>query len=188
MPGDTMTPRGISFRSLRASDIRLMHRWLSTPHVSQWWYDEGTSYKEIEEKYLPRIEGREAVKPFVILHEGKPIGYIQSYRISDEDDEEYASLVSLKNSAGVDLFIGETEFLHRGLGGQILRRFLPKHVFSDPEVEACVIGPEPENAAAIRSYEKAGLRFFKTIQVQGEPEPEYLMVLSRQELENGDHG
>jgi RimJ/RimL family protein N-acetyltransferase len=51
-----------------------------------------------------------------------------------------------------------------------------------------VIGPEPKNAAAIRAYEKSGFRFFKSIQVPGEPEPEYLMKLSQQEFEGDELG
>ena len=178
---DKLDPRGLSFRSLRSSDLDLLHRWLNTPHVRRWWYDEGTSYQEIEAQYLPRSEGRDAVKPFVILHEDRPIGYIQSYPISD--DEAYASLVDVEDSAGVDLFIGEAEYLYGGLGRYIVLGFLSEHVFSDPGIEVCVIGPEPKNAAAIRAYEKAGFRPFKEIQVPGEPEPEYLMKLTKEEFE-----
>ena len=180
---DGLGHREISFRRLRASDLELMHRWLNAPHVRRWWYAEGTSYAEIEEHYLPAIEGREATKPFLILHRGKPIGYIQSYRISAKDDETYASLVDVENSAGVDLFIGDPEYLHRGLGRHVIRRFLSEHVFSEARIAVCVIGPEPENIAAIRAYQQAGFRFFKTIQVPGEPELEYLMRLSRGEFE-----
>lgn len=174
-------PRGISFRALRASDLPLMHRWLNTPHVKRWWYGEGTSQREIEEKYSSYIDGWEPVEPFSILHEDTPIGYIQSYRISH--DKEYAALVDVESSAGVDLFIGEPEYLYRGLGGPILHRFLAEHVFSDPGTEVCVIGPEPENDAAIRAYEKTGFRFFKEIQVPGEPQPEHLMKLTREAFE-----
>ena len=181
-------PGGISFRALRSSDLGLMHRWLNAPHVRRWWYAEGTSYAEIEDHYLPAIEGRDSAKPFVILHGSKPIGYVQSYRISTEDDEEYARLVDVENSAGVDLFIGEAEYLYQGLGRHVIRSFLSEHVFSDPEIATCVIGPEPENIAAIRAYEKAGFRFFKTIQVPGEPEPEYLMKLTREEFDRGGLG
>jgi len=183
-----LDPRKISFRRLRASDLELMHRWLNAPHVRRWWYAEGNSYAEIEEHYLPAIEGREGTKPFLSLHRGKPIGYVQSYRISAEDDETYASLVDVEDSAGVDLFIGEPQYLHRGLGGHVIRHFLSEHVFSEPGIAVCVIGPEPKNIAAIRAYEKAGFRFFKTIQVPGEPEPEYLMRLTRGEFEGGGLG
>ena len=185
---DGLDPREISFRRLRASDLELMHRWLNAPHVRRWWYADGNSYAEIEKHYLPAIEGREGTKPFLILYRDEPIGYVQSYRISAEDDETYASLVDVEDSAGVDMFIGEPEYLHRGLGRHVIRRFLYEHVFSVPGIAVCVIGPEPKNAAAIRAYEKAGFRFFKTIQVTEEPEPEYLMRLSRTEFEGGGLG
>lgn len=190
MPGarERIDPWALSFRRLRTSDLALMHRWLNAAHVIRWWYGEGTSYREIEEKYLPRIEGREAVRPYAILIRGTPIGYIQGYPISDEDDEEYARLVDVEASAGIDLFIGEEGYLHKGLGRHILERFLTEDIFSDPEVEVCVIGPEPNNTSAIRAYEKAGFRYFKTIQVPGEPEPEYLMRLTRREFEGGGLG
>ena len=183
--GDGIDPRGLSFRRLRASDLHLMHRWLNAPHVRRWWYAEGTSYEEIEDNYLPGIEGRDATKLFLILHEDRPIGFVQSYRIPAEDDETYAKLVDVADSAGVDLFIGEAEYLYGGLGQHVIRRFLSEHVFSDPRVEVCVIGPEPGNAAAMRAYEKAGFPFFKIIQVPGEPEPEYLMKLPGREFEGG---
>jgi len=61
-------------------------------------------------------------------------------------------------------------------------RFLVEVVFRDERVRVCVIGPESKNVAAIRAYEKAGFRFFKTIQVPGEPEPEHLMRMSREEV------
>lgn len=173
----------LSFRPLRPSDLALMHRWLNAPHVARWWYGEDTSWRGIEEKYFPRIEDREPVEPYVILYDDEPIGYIQTYPISH--DEEYARLVGVEDSAGVDLFIGEEEHLYRGLGGKILRRFLAEVVFRDRDVRVCVIGPEPGNAAAIQAYEKAGFRFFKTIQVPTEPEPEHLMKITREEFETG---
>ena len=165
-----------------------MLRWLTSANVRRWWHAEGTWYAEIEQHYLPAIEVKEATKLFLILYEGEPIGFIQSYRISAEDDEAYAGLVDVEDSAGVDLFIGDPEYLYRGLGRHVIRRFLSEHVFIDPVVEVCVIGPEPKNVAAIRAYEKAGFRFFKTIQVPGEPEPEYLMRLSRGEFEGDGLG
>ena len=176
-------PRGISFRELRSSDLDLMHRWLNARHVRRWWYAEGTSYAEIEEHYLPAIEGRNSTKPFVILYENKPIGYVQSYRISTADDEGYARLVGVKDSAGVDLFIGEAQYLYQGLGRHVIRRCLSKHVFSDPEIETCVIGPESENTAAIRAYEKAGFRFFKIIRYSGSGSPGTWMELTREEFD-----
>ncbi len=172
-------PRWTSPKRLWASDLERMHLWLNAPHVRRRWYEEGTSYQEIEEGYLPRIDAREAPRPFVTLHKDKAIGYIQSHLISDEG---YASLVEMEDSAGVELFVGETEYLYRTLGKHIVRSFLFEHVFSDLGIAVCATGPE-KNAAAIRAYEKAGFRYFKSTHVPGEPEPEDLMMLGREEFE-----
>ena len=134
--GDGTHPRGLSFRRLRASDLHLMHRWLNAPHVRRWWYAEGTSYEEIEDNYLPGIEGRDATKHFLILHEDRAFRFVQSYRVSAEDDETYANLVDVADSAGVDPFIGRAEYLYRGLGQHVIRRFLSEPVFSVPRTES----------------------------------------------------
>ncbi len=161
----------------------LIHRWLHEPHVARWWYEDIGTLEEVEERYSEYIEGRENVEPYLILFEGSPIGYMQTYAISIE--EEYARLVGVEDAAGLDLFIGEEEFLYRGLGASIIRHFIEEIIFSDERYEVCVIGPEPGNKAAIRAYGKVGFRYFKTVRVPGEPEPEYLMKLTREEFFEG---
>lgn len=170
--------RKIGFRGLDPADIPLVHRWLHTPHVFRWWYEDAGTFEEVSEQYSAYIEGREPVEPYLILHENVPIGYVQSYRVSD--DEEYERLVGIEGSVGLDVFIGEEEFLYRGLGPKILRLFMEREVFPDGSVNACVIDPEPTNEAAIRAYEKAGFRHFKTAETS--EGPAYFMKLTREEF------
>lgn len=184
--GSGQAPGTIRFERLRPSDLPLMHRWLNEPHVKRWWYDEGSSYEEIEKNFMPRISGEDPTFPYLILHDDTPIGYIQSYRISDHPD--YQAQVQVERAAGLDLFIGEERLLYKNLGCRIIRQFLEEISFADESVESCVIGPEPDNAAAIRAYEKAGFRYLKTIHVPGEPEPEYLLQLSRAKFERNRGG
>jgi len=159
----------IRFRRLVCADLPLMHRWLNAPHVAEWWGDEALPLDEIVAKYAPRIDGKEDVRCFVIVHGDAPIGYIQEYPVGED-------------SAGIDLFIGEVEFHHRGLGAAIIRQFLNDVVFVNASVESCVIDPAVSNRSAIRAYEKAGFRFFKTITNPGEAEPQHLMRIGREEL------
>lgn len=166
---------GLGFRRLRASDLPLIYRWLHTPHVARWWYRDVGTYEEVSDHYYAYIEGREPVEPYLILCGKQPIGYIQTYRVSD--DEEYADLVGITDSAGVDLFIGEEGLLYGGLGPRIVRRFLEEVVFTGEGIEVCVIDPEPENRAAIRAYEKAGFWYFKSVDTS--EGPAYLMKLTK---------
>jgi RimJ/RimL family protein N-acetyltransferase len=164
----------IAFRPLAFDDLPLMVRWLNTPHVRRWWQHDPRTLEEAAAKYTPLIEGREPTAAYIILYDERPIGYIQAYRIADWPD--YARDIAVEaGAAGVDLFIGEEECVHRGLGAPILRAFLRGVVFAMAGVTCCIIGPSASNASAIRAYEKAGFRYLKTISVPGEEEPEYLM-------------
>ena len=116
--------------------------------------------------------GEDPTDCFVIVEDGRDIGYIQSYVIADHP--EYAELVDVEErAAGIDLFIGEPDRVHRGLGPPLLRQFLQDVVFAKYDVESCIIGPSVKNTSAIRAYEKAGFSYFKTINVPDEDDPEY---------------
>jgi aminoglycoside 6'-N-acetyltransferase len=80
------------------------------------------------------------------------------------------------------LFIGEQEYLHKGLGKNIISKFLEDIVFCLSDAESCIIGPEPKNEIAIRTYEKVGFKYVKTIQVDDEDEPEYIMRIDRNDI------
>lgn len=172
----------ITFRPLKRRDMPLMHRWLYTPHVAKWWWpDQAPSAAALEQKYLPRIAGDEPTDCYIIQEDGRDIGYIQTYVIADHPD--YDVLVGVaERAAGIDIFIGEPDRVHRGLGSGILRIFMRTIVFADPSVESCIIGPAVSNMSAIRCYEKAGFTFLKTIDVPDEEEPEQLMRIWRQEI------
>lgn len=171
----------ISFRMLKEEDLDLMNKWLNTNFVTEWYNKSGSSYAEVLDKYLPRIKGEQPVYSYIITNNNIAIGYIQRYMIKDFPD--YSMHVDTEEKAvGIDLFIGEDKYIHKGLGSIIITKFLQKFVFTRSEIDCCIIGPEPKNKAAIRVYEKVGFKYFKTIQVPDEEESEYLMKIYRDEL------
>ncbi len=60
---------------------------------------------------------------------------------------------------GYDIFIGEEEYVGKGLGSHIMEQFLKEYV--DPYYDACFVDPDPANVSAIRAYEKAGFKKVK---------------------------
>ena len=175
----------ISFRPLQLEDLPLMHRWLNTDHVARWYYVRGAPHPSLEwvrDRYLARIQGDDPTLAFIIMLGDRAVGYIQAYFIADHSD--YAAVVQVDpGAAGVDMFIGEVDAVHRGLGGRILRRFLSEVVFGSMGAVSCILGPEPDNRIAIRAYEKAGFRHLKTVDVPGADAPrEYLMRIGREEF------
>jgi aminoglycoside 6'-N-acetyltransferase len=93
---------------------------------------------------------------------GYPIGYIQYYNAYDFTREHGVVVRDLpKSLAGVDLYIGEEEFVNKSLGSLIIEKFIGEMVFGN--FNACFVDPDKDNVQAIRSYQKAGFNIIKTL-------------------------
>ena len=165
----------IRFRLLRETDLPVLDRWLSTPHVRAWWDRPGPTLDDIHAMYLPRHRDDADAVPYLILSADLPIGYIQRYPVRDET----WGLRPSTPAVGVDLFIGELGYVHRGLGPRILRQFLGEIVFRNETIGECFIDPVARNRVAIRAFEKAGFRHIATVQGADTPESIYLMRITR---------
>jgi RimJ/RimL family protein N-acetyltransferase len=151
-----VTDRRIGFRALEEPDLRMLHEWLQRPHVRRWW-DEHATYEDVVAHYLPAIDGRDPTDLYLILLDDRPVGFVETYAVSDYP--EYAAVVGVgEGVAGVDLFVAEEELTGKGLGTEVLRRFVPHVVFANPRTTACIAGPDVRNLASIRAFEKAGFR------------------------------
>lgn len=172
----------ITFRPLAAEDIPQLHAWLNNPLVAEWYGlgVENASFPTLEQvqaNYLPRVSGEKPTFCYFMLAGGHAFGYVQTYRFGSYPD--YAGVVEIDHDAwGIDIFIGEDEFRDRGLGTRALRLFLEREVFGRRGAHTAIIAPNPKNARAIRSYEKAGFAHLKTVWVPVENEYEYVMSLS----------
>ena len=78
----------------------------------------------------------------------------------------------------MDLFIADSWRLNRGLGSQIVRRFVDEIVFGVNQASECIAGPSEGNEASIRTFEKAGFARWKMIRMEG-AEPECVLRLAR---------
>jgi RimJ/RimL family protein N-acetyltransferase len=175
-----MTQPGFTFRPLAFTDMPNMSRWLSDPDVTAWYEDGGTGIEYLTAQYRDTVEGREPTRAFIAICDGVDIGYIQAVPIDGFPD--YARQLDVDPGVvGIDLFIGEAAYRGRGIGTAMLRAFTDRIVFGEMHAPAAIIGPSPDNARAIRSYEKAGFAYLKTVHVTDEEHPynsgdEYLMT------------
>lgn len=178
----------ITFRSLVESDLPLLHAWLNNPKVAEW-YGLGVENKtfptlqEVAANYLPRVRGDLPTYCYIVYLGERAFGYVQCYRIGNYPD--YCSAINVDPDAwGIDIFIGEDEYRDRGLGTDALRLFVERVLFGRPGVSTAVIAPNPNNARAIRSYEKAGFKHTHTAWVEAEGEHEYVMVRRKEPSES----
>lgn len=130
----------IEFRPLAESDLPLLRAWLEREHVRLWWRE------PIEHELAEDMRGRH-----VILVDGRPVGMIQSYE------------------AEVDLLIGEEELTGRGLGPQVLSRFVREVVFARSGTTAAFATVEEANRRSWRAFEKAGFRHVRDVEEEGLP-------------------
>ena len=179
---------GVSFRPLAEPDFPMLSRWLRAEHLRRWWFPagdyppEGASAAWVAKHYGPNVTGKDPTRCLVVCVDGADIGLIQTYRLDAYPEHARRVLDNAEEAAtisGLDIFIGEPDALHRGLGTLILRRFLDEVTFADPAIQACVIDPEPENRPAIRAYEKAGFRHVKTIPIGEKSVASYVMRVDR---------
>lgn len=174
-------PPPIQFMPLTVADLPRLARWLAAGEARRWYARRDMGYADVQAEYGPKISGVEPTRGCLIELGGAPIGYIQSYLIRDYPT--YAAALRIEpGAAGLDLFIGEAAYLHRGFGSRALAQYIREFLFTEETVSCCVVGPDPENAAAIRAYGKIGFEYVKTVQVPGEDCPEYVMRVTREGL------
>ncbi|MGE5674511.1 MAG: GNAT family N-acetyltransferase [Mycobacterium leprae] len=178
-----LDPHQIGFRKLTMADLPLIHRWLNeTPTVKDFYgHGEETPYAAVVAKYEPRVKGEDPTTSYIITYGETPIGYIQTYLWRSYPD--YAQYLELQEeAASLDVFIGDEEYLHKGLGSHMLRAFVDQIIFADPRIASCVITPEARNPSALRAYEKAGFQRVREIDHPDEPGPVCLMRIGREAL------
>jgi RimJ/RimL family protein N-acetyltransferase len=169
-----------TFRPLSRADLPLVHHWVNTPHVAEWW-DDLPTITDVEADFGPGIDGDDPTHYFVIDVGGRPVGIIQTYLI-DGEPEYKTALGGPDHAAGVDLAIGEPDLVGQRLGPAVIHAFVEDVVFARwpaGVVDRCVAGPNHRNARSIAAFQAAGFRKGAVVPVPGEPEPERVMTLER---------
>jgi aminoglycoside 6'-N-acetyltransferase len=133
------------FRRMTVADLPLVAHWQRTPEVQEWWPD-------------PDVDGLDKddladanVRMWIVSQARRPFAFIQDYDAHAWPGHHFAYLPP--GSRGIDQFIGEPDMLNLGHGSALIRAHVDS-LFADG---APVVGtdPHPENARAIRAYEKA---------------------------------
>ncbi|MCP4004549.1 MAG: acetyltransferase [bacterium] len=129
--------------------------WLHRPHVARWWGDPQLAL-ESSLRCSPESHA-------VIVVGGAPVGYL-CWRTPPQNELEAAGLTDLPEGlVDIDVFIGEPEFMGRGVGPRSLGLLLARWRM-DPSVTVAGVGTSVSNERAIRAFEKAGFRRFREFQ------------------------
>lgn len=144
------------FKLVEEKDLLLLYKWFKQPHVSKWW-PTPEEKEDFFESFLKRIRS-DIRKCYIVFCDNAPIGYLQLYSV-DYENEKWCSWLPKfpgeKKVIGIDQFIGESDYLHKGFGTLFIKQFLVE-LFEKERDLVVVVDPEPENLAAIKCYEKVG--------------------------------
>jgi aminoglycoside 6'-N-acetyltransferase len=153
------------FRPMTAADLPMVLRWLTQPHVVQWW---GDTHEQFE-----LVSGDlevETMDQFIVATGDRPFGYIQCYDLRAWPDHGLGKHPG--GTRAIDQFIGEPDMVDRGHGSGFIRAFIERILANGaPRV---VTDPDPVNARAIRAYEKAG---FEKVGLVDTPEGVALLMV-----------
>ena len=151
--------RALSFKNLSEQDFVLLHHWLNLPHVRIFYQPQPIDLAAVKRKYLSRVGLNSPIHCFIICLDRLPLGYIQTYLITDASD--YARAIATDKGATIDLYIGDIGWLNRGLGWLIELKFLNEIVFQIFSIDECYISHDRENIAALKASKKAGFTYLR---------------------------
>src|SRR4051812_34140505 len=140
------------FRPMSEADIPLLFKWANEPHVKPWWKTESDPQK-FGERYSLMLKSSK-VKPFIVIADGKPIGYLHYWQTVD--DPQFVHLYPV-GAIRMGQLIGETSALQKGHGTKLIKQFSDK-ILHEADVKMIVATVDTGNAAAIKTYQRAGFR------------------------------
>jgi aminoglycoside 6'-N-acetyltransferase len=135
------------FRPMTPDDLPLVRQWLAAPHVAEWWHDAD------DFDFVSGDLDHPDTAQFIVGLDDEPFAYLQCYRMSDW---HISFGPQPDGTRGLDQIIGKPDMIGRGHGSAFIRQFTNDLLArGTPRV---VLDPHPDNARAIRAYEKAAFK------------------------------
>lgn len=166
-------PVEISFRDFDETDIHLLKQWLSMPHVKEYWQEDEDGLRE----KFPGDLRKRGVSPFIVMIDGRPVGYIQYYEACNIGGGWWPNMRS--GVFGIDQFIGEPDMIGRGIGTAVIKSMIGC-IFSCTHADEIIADPHPKNVRAIRAYERSG--FYKDTEIDTPGGRALLMRIRKQAI------
>ena len=140
------------------NDYKLLHKWYHNPNVYTYFEQRIPTYDEIVAKYSKRTSLDSITPVYMIECNNIPIGIIQYTKLTDEAKKKYHID---KNGYDIDIFIGDNNYYHKGIGTKAIKLLIMK--LKGPNMIFTMV-PEIDNINAIKCYQKAGFKEIHTLE------------------------
>ena len=105
------------------SQYKMIYDFCSMDFVYKYFEQRKLSYPEIVEKYKKRLRKNAHTKMFIINFDGADIGIVQYSRVLMDDIKRF-KLYEYDNCYQLDIFIGNKNYLHKGIGKKVLEKLM----------------------------------------------------------------
>lgn len=129
----------------------LVHQWLKEPHVAKWFYGQGlqNTLDHLDEF----LKGSSQGAYWLGCDGDRPFAFLITSNVEKQGDELTKWCFGEGKAITLDLLIGESDYLGKGLSSILIEEFLLSQF---PDVDEVLIDPEATNSHAIHIYKKVG--------------------------------
>lgn len=145
----------LRFVPLAEPHLDLILTWLDEPHVKPFW-TEAADREEVRAKFRGKAAKRIFGYIVELTGDGRPIAYIQHYEAWNVGPGWWPD--ARPGVYGLDVMIGDADLVGKGIGTEIVDRFISEILRPGREVIEVIADPDPANLGAIRAFEKCGFR------------------------------
>lgn len=141
-----------------SEQYKLIYSWCINPHVYKYFEQRILSYDEIVNKYKKRLRKNAHTKTLIINYNDIDIGIIQYSKVLMDDIRRF-KLFTYKKIYQLDIFIGDSNYLHKGIGKLALEELINK--LKTYGINNYVAFIEEENINSINCFNKLGFKIIK---------------------------
>lgn len=170
-----------TFSLAQSKDHQIILAWLQQPHIRKWLHGEGlqNTLSSLSQSFDGPSDFQQH---WLASKEDIPFGYLLTSNIDQQDTAlsafDFAAIdFSGDKAVSLDVFIGESAYVNRGFGTQMIGDFLQFLQTQHPDLSDVLIDPEVKNTRAVHVYQKLGFQIVDTFIAPWHPVPHYLMHL-----------
>lgn len=142
----------VALRHATPKDLPLLQKWDQQPHVVESDPNDDWGW---ETELSREVPWREQLMAEV---DGVPIGFVQIIDPKEEESHYWGEIAA--GYKAVDIWIGESEYLGKGYGTQIMKLAIDR-CFAEKSTHSILIDPLESNVRAHKFYERLGFEFLE---------------------------
>ena len=171
-----------TFKPVDREHRSLIHQWLVQPHVAEWFYGQGleNTLRHLDEF----LQGSSQSYYWLAYDKKHPFAFFITSNVCKPDDKLTRWCTEEGDAITLDMLIGDTNYLGKGLSDVLIREFLLSQF---PKVKEVLTDPEATNLRAVHVYQKAGFSILDEFIPSHSPNLHYMMRLNMEKLVRGGH-